>query len=157
YLDLSISDENLQQLWTNLNNYIIENEISIGEGGDISSYLNYGIYNLFKNVVTEQNGKLEQFINSPTNIGVNNLTSLTNVRDIKVSIKSGLYKMTSKELDKDDYLDSYNIVISNDLTISMNNLYLSSPSSYFDWSSDNSFIVSLSDIGLSKEIITTPP
>ncbi|MDE6289752.1 MAG: leucine-rich repeat domain-containing protein, partial [Ureaplasma sp.] len=133
YLDLTISDENLENLWNDLNNYIIENEISIGRNGDISNYLNYGIYNFFKNLQTNQNGKLEQFINTPTNIGVNNLTILTDVRDIKVSLKSGLYKMTSKNLNNDSYLGKYNIVVSNNSTISMNNLYLSSPTSDFTW------------------------
>ncbi|MDE6289560.1 MAG: leucine-rich repeat domain-containing protein, partial [Ureaplasma sp.] len=154
YLDLTISDENLQQLWTNLNNYIIENEISIGNGGDIGNYLNYGIYNLFKNVVTEQNGKLEQFINAPTSIGTSNLTTLTGARDIKVTLKNGLYKMNSKNLDNDSYLENYNIVVSNNSLISMNNLYLSSPSSYFNW--DNTNITSISSEGLNEQFHIIP-
>ncbi|MDE6289601.1 MAG: leucine-rich repeat domain-containing protein, partial [Ureaplasma sp.] len=130
YLDLTISDENLQNLWTDLNNYIVENEISIGNGGDINNYLNYGIYNLFKNVKTIQNGNLGQFINAPTNETPANVTTISQFsRNIFVTLKSGLYKMSSKNL----VVDIGNAIVSNN-TISMNNLSLSSPISLFKWS-----------------------
>ena len=65
YKDLTISDTNLQVLWTNINKYISDNQITGGDNGDMSNYLNYGIYNLFKNVQTIYNGLLGQFINLP--------------------------------------------------------------------------------------------
>ncbi|MDE5599644.1 MAG: leucine-rich repeat domain-containing protein, partial [Ureaplasma sp.] len=141
YLDLTISDENLQNLWTDLNNYIIENEISIGYGGDIGNYLNYGIYNLFKNVVTQENGKLGTFINEPTNTSQSVLATLDgNEKNIYVKVKDGLYKMDSKSL------NNGNVSISDNMNISMNNLFLSSPSNYFSWNGNE--IISLSPSGV---------
>ncbi|MDE5599868.1 MAG: leucine-rich repeat domain-containing protein, partial [Ureaplasma sp.] len=95
----------------------------------------------FKNVKTIQNGNLGQFINAPTNSVPNKLTSLNDsYKNIVVTLKSGLYKMSSKNL------NSGNISVSNNTTISMNNL-LSSPKNYFDWSGTR--ILGLSDAGIS--------
>ncbi|MDE6289869.1 MAG: leucine-rich repeat domain-containing protein, partial [Ureaplasma sp.] len=138
YLDLTISDENLQQLWTKINNFILENQITTGESGDINNYLNYSIYDFFKNVDTQFNGKLGQYINSPNNPWSS--SGKSNNISVNLNTKS-LYKMTSKNLNYGE------IVVSNNNNISMNYLQLEWTSNYFSWT--NNQINGFSSLGLS--------
>ncbi|MDE6289207.1 MAG: leucine-rich repeat domain-containing protein, partial [Ureaplasma sp.] len=122
YLDLTISDQNLQDLWTKINNFLLDNQVTGGDNGDIGGYLNYSIYNFFKNTETIDNGLLGQFINSPNDsYGGTIFVNLNNNR---------LYKMTSK------ILDGGNVNVSNNSTISIQNLPLEWKSGNFNWSSN---------------------
>ncbi|MDE6473062.1 MAG: hypothetical protein K2K73_01480, partial [Ureaplasma sp.] len=58
YTDLTISDDDLQELWNSVNTFIEENAITVGTDGNISGYLNYRIFDLFKAVKTVENQSL---------------------------------------------------------------------------------------------------
>ncbi|MDE6289852.1 MAG: leucine-rich repeat domain-containing protein, partial [Ureaplasma sp.] len=101
------------------------------DNGDINKYLNYGIYKIFQDTQTIDNGLLGQYINSPDD---------SYGGTIFVSLKNGLYKMTSK------LLDNGNINVSNDSKILIQNLPLEWKSGNFSWS--DSQINMFSSIGL---------
>ncbi|MDE6472872.1 MAG: leucine-rich repeat domain-containing protein, partial [Ureaplasma sp.] len=145
YTDITISDDALKDLWTNINNFIKNNQITVGSGGNISSYLNFQIYDFFKNVKTVNNQNLSEFIDSP----INSNASVKDLRTISVRVKNGLYKMTSKNLNDSDI-----VIENNNNLISMKNLFLASPDTYFNWNSNK--ITSLTSVGLNQNMIILP-
>ncbi|MDE5599521.1 MAG: leucine-rich repeat domain-containing protein, partial [Ureaplasma sp.] len=123
-----------------LNSFIGMNQITVGQDGDINSYLVYSIFDFFKNVDTMFNGKLGQYINSPTNSSSSSNLS----RSISVNLKSGLYKMISKNLQYNNF-NIPRISVSGNSNIVLNDLDLSSPSSYFDIS--NTTLIGITSLG----------
>ncbi|MDE6473018.1 MAG: leucine-rich repeat domain-containing protein [Ureaplasma sp.] len=83
--------------------------------------------------------KLEHFINT-----INN-----SIQSITISLKNGLYKFQEKNLG-----DS-NIVVTNN-SITLNNLFIASPDSYFNFSSDGTEIRSLTNLGSSQSTFVIP-
>ncbi|MDE6473393.1 MAG: leucine-rich repeat domain-containing protein, partial [Ureaplasma sp.] len=129
YTDLTISDANLASVWQTLNNFVIDNQISYSSDGDINNYLNSSIWNIIKDINTIDGLKLENFINKPTN----------SEQIISVTLKSGMYKMKSKNL------NSSSIIIENNSKISFNQLYIQSPTTWFSWNGNG--IIGLSSKG----------
>ncbi|MDE6473407.1 MAG: leucine-rich repeat domain-containing protein, partial [Ureaplasma sp.] len=138
YTDVIIDDEKLKNLWSDVNEFVTLNKVTIGNSGNINSYLNYRIYDFFKSVKTTENKNLSEFILSPQN----------SLRSISVQLKSGLYKINSKNLDNDK------IVVKNN-TIYLNNLYLMSPEEIFTWSGNE--IIGLTNNGKQEKNIVLPP
>ncbi|MDE6473039.1 MAG: leucine-rich repeat domain-containing protein, partial [Ureaplasma sp.] len=110
-----------------------------------SGYLNYRIFDLFKAVKTVENQSLGEFINGNP---VHSLSSIQSLSTISVRIKSGLYKMTSKNLNNGD------IKVENNNSISLNNLQLTSPESYFNW--NGNAITGLTSIGRQQSVLAIP-
>ncbi|MDE5599603.1 MAG: leucine-rich repeat domain-containing protein, partial [Ureaplasma sp.] len=144
YLDLTISDEKLKKLRVDVNNFISDNKITVGPNGDINNYLNYGIFNYFKNVDTKFNGKLGQYINSPNNPW----SSTGKGNNIGVNTNnSNLYKMTSK------YLNNGEIIVSGN-NISLNHFQFEWDEQYFLWSGNEITGISSSGQSLINSGIT---
>ncbi|MDE6473270.1 MAG: leucine-rich repeat domain-containing protein, partial [Ureaplasma sp.] len=110
-----------------------------------SGYLNYRIFDLFKAVKTVENQSLGEFINgNPTN----SISSIQSLSTISVRIKSGLYKMDSKSL------NNGNIKVENNNSISLNNLSLTSPDTYFNWNGDT--VTGLTSLGRQQSVLAIP-
>nr|MDE6472980.1 leucine-rich repeat domain-containing protein [Ureaplasma sp.] len=130
YTSISLSETNLELIHTHIQNYITDNNIA----DNAESITDIEIFNLIKDIRTEDNKKLGDFINTPVRAS----------RVVEITLKP-FVKLTERQTN--------NVEAQSDKII-VKNLILSTTAGYFEW--EGTKIVGLTDLGLRQTSIVVP-